>query len=639
MRPWIVQFIIAGVLSLAPVSVGFGIEAGFDAGNTGTAVDGYVGMFGGGWATEWQTALTIDGGTGLPVGEPTVSVLTSGDFGYEELSAGSGNYLSFAATNTSKCAVSRGYDAVAAPDFDASKPHSISWKIRIDEDVQNEFGSYDTSTDRYFVCDSPQPVSGTTYDNSWSVFSFATDYGPLAAKNWGVFDGSLDNSGLTQARIIDTGIPLVGGAVYDMEIVVDPERRMYSASISDGANTFYQEALRFRTAEYAVGRFLSFGIHSVDANDARQFSLDEISIQPATVDWVLPTPRIEARFSDGNSDLPDGFRGGFGDGWAREWQLQGNGHGSMTGISPPTQVVEQGYPEFLGEVSPGSGAYFDFRMSPTSDRVGQASAARQFDLAYGEFSAETTHTIEFEVRLDEDFSLGQFSHFEDRYNFFGSPSMVDGTKGSSTWMVMSFGADDGTGNIAPLSWSLYDGLGDGSGFDTSLLVDTGIALESGTTYKFEITVDPVNGKYDATIDNGTQSQTFTQLGLRGTNYLGRYVVFNGRGNTADEMRHMAIDNVFIYNDDGGPAILEGDLNGDGLVGSADLDIVRANWGQSVTPGNLAVGDPSGDGLVGSADLDIVRANWGNTAAAAVPEPAAFVLLVLGLGGLLVGRRR
>ncbi len=83
--------------------------------------------------------------------------------------------------------------------------------------------------------------------------------------------------------------------------------------------------------------------------------------------------------------------------------------------------------------------------------------------------------------------------------------------------------------------------------------------------------------------------------------------------------------------------LPGDLNGDGMVGSADLDIVRANWGSTVTPGDLMMGDASGDGNVGSADLDIVRANWGQTAPANVPEPSVLLLL---LGGLaLLGRRR
>ena len=61
----------------------------------------------------------------------------------------------------------------------------------------------------------------------------------------------------------------------------------------------------------------------------------------------------------------------------------------------------------------------------------------------------------------------------------------------------------------------------------------------------------------------------------------------------------------------------GDLDNDGFVGSSDLDIVRANWGWTVTPGSLFDGDPTGDGKVDSDDLNIVRANWGQAATAGV----------------------
>ena len=99
-----------------------------------------------------------------------------------------------------------------------------------------------------------------------------------------------------------------------------------------------------------------------------------------------------------------------------------------------------------------------------------------------------------------------------------------------------------------------------------------------------------------------------------------------------------LDDIQIFRVDAEAPTIPGDLNGDGFVGSGDLDIVRANWGQSVTAGDLGRGDASGDGNVGSADLDIVRANWGQIAPTAVPEPGA-CLLLLSVIGVLVLRRR
>jgi len=96
--------------------------------------------------------------------------------------------------------------------------------------------------------------------------------------------------------------------------------------------------------------------------------------------------------------------------------------------------------------------------------------------------------------------------------------------------------------------------------------------------------------------------------------------------------------------------IPGDATEDGFVGGDDLDIVRANWGQTVEVGDFAHGDLSGpggvvDGFVGGDDLDVVRANWGRDAihhvytpptAGAVPEPSTLTMLaaaVLSLWGL------
>jgi PEP-CTERM motif len=90
------------------------------------------------------------------------------------------------------------------------------------------------------------------------------------------------------------------------------------------------------------------------------------------------------------------------------------------------------------------------------------------------------------------------------------------------------------------------------------------------------------------------------------------------------------------------AFIEGDLDGDGFVGIADLNIVLDNWNQLVLPGD-PLADPSGDGFVGIVDLDIVLGNWnagtppGNTSAN-VPEPASLSLLGVVLACMTFRRR-
>jgi trypsin/PEP-CTERM motif-containing protein len=90
-------------------------------------------------------------------------------------------------------------------------------------------------------------------------------------------------------------------------------------------------------------------------------------------------------------------------------------------------------------------------------------------------------------------------------------------------------------------------------------------------------------------------------------------------------------------------VLSGDLNGDGFVGIADLNIVLGGWNQSVAAGVGLGGDPTGDGFVGIADLNLVLGNWNASAPpagnlSAIPEPGTLGLLGVGLGALL-GRRR
>ena len=103
------------------------------------------------------------------------------------------------------------------------------------------------------------------------------------------------------------------------------------------------------------------------------------------------------------------------------------------------------------------------------------------------------------------------------------------------------------------------------------------------------------------------------------------------GGSGSHQQNYRLDDM-VYSPYPAPT-LSGDLDGNGVVGSGDLDIVRANWLSSVLPGDLRQGDALGDGAVTAADLDAVRSNWASEATAsafAVPEPCMFFIFALGI---------
>ena len=157
----------------------------------------------------------------------------------------------------------------------------------------------------------------------------------------------------------------------------------------------------------------------------------------------------------------------------------------------------------------------------------------------------------------------------------------------------------------------------------------------------DLYVDGEKIELDPKMSSGGWDDSYSyRIGTRGTgsgNFLGSLDEIAMWNRSLTEQEVTDLYNALVGGS--GPEPLAGDLNGDGMVGSADLDVVRGNWGASVTPGDLLAGDPSGDGMVGSADLDIIRGNWGATQAAAVPEPGTILMLIGALFGLLLRHRR
>lgn len=176
-------------------------------------------------------------------------------------------------------------------------------------------------------------------------------------------------------------------------------------------------------------------------------------------------------------------------------------------------------------------------------------------------------------------------------------------------------------------------------------------MEGGATdaYRLELERNP-NGPVHLTIAGGNQVELATSPGgpyavyveLVIENAAARYIYVRAVNDMVHEGPHEAtVVHVVTASADSryalgltgatvGVSITDndpppfGDLNGDGIVGGADLDLVRANWGRTdLPPGDGSQGDASGDGRVDSTDLDMIRANWGpRPVAASAREDAA-----------------
>ncbi len=180
------------------------------------------------------------------------------------------------------------------------------------------------------------------------------------------------------------------------------------------------------------------------------------------------------------------------------------------------------------------------------------------------------------------------------------------------------------------SWNRYDILPAG---DYYLALTGNGPSFSGDTFKEEWMMTPIHDGFDRT---NPLNPVFIENVPLIDSPMGPFQMYLGEANPNFQSAWGDIQlNVTHFS-----LALEGDLNGDGFVGIADLNIVVGVWNQNVTPGDLLQGDPNGDGFVGIGDLNVVLGNWNAgtpPAATAIPEPAT--LTVLSLGGLGLMRRR
>jgi len=228
------------------------------------------------------------------------------------------------------------------------------------------------------------------------------------------------------------------------------------------------------------------------------------------------------------------------------------------------------------------------------------------------------------------------------YNDADGSQLTDGIVGST--LANGFGTGEWVGFQNTGAEIVFD-LGESTTLD-SLFVDYCVQQLSGIHAPDSVTVEFSDD--GTTFTGAILSEAFNDFDPRAAGPTGmswaRRLVVDLEGNEAQYVRLTFANDMewtflgemqFLSGSGGTTPNLEGDLNGDGFVGSADLDLVRGNWGTVVAPG--ANGDANSDGFVNSADLDIVRGNWGASLPTAVPEPGIGILI--GLAGLLIAALR
>jgi len=259
---------------------------------------------------------------------------------------------------------------------------------------------------------------------------------------------------------------------------------------------------------------------------------------------------VVADFTNGNDDVThvDAYHGVPGDGWKSPWvenQILTSGDSLLA-----TNLVSNANP------IAGGGNYLGSSVTTSVSAGASASYATSRDFSDG-IDLSIPYRIEFTVRIDEDVSLG-FDEYHDRYVLCDGDATTAGTSSVNSWSILAHGAAGAAAHAGVVGhWAFYNGSNNGTylGTDPARLLDTGIAVITGSVYSFTVTVDPNQKTWSGTVSDGIDTYSQSDMGWRTSASLGKpYLVFGTKADAGDETRAWSIDAVTITQVPGPPPV-------------------------------------------------------------------------------------
>lgn len=216
----------------------------------------------------------------------------------------------------------------------------------------------------------------------------------------------------------------------------------------------------------------------------------------------------------------DAGTGAAGNGWLNGWR-------SASSLTAPTVNIVNTSP------LSGGGNYLAATLTAnTTTTLDSIAVGRAYDVTGGGLASAGTFLVNFDFRSDAiDGSTMKFDLFESSFR---------ATASTNTGASYSFRTENGV-------WKYFNG---------AALVSTGLAFTSGTTYSFNISINPATFTYSFTISNGSTPVSISNAAFRAANFNtdatagsagGRWVEFSAAeiSDVAGQAASFSVDNISV----------------------------------------------------------------------------------------------